>query len=242
MCALHCSGYYHDESRQAFGILFNIPRSISTESDLVQPTTLHQLLADTAHNMKLWPDLDDRFRLAFALAKSVLEFHMIGWLHKSLTALNVAFFPKNRASRDEQVKEPYIIGFNYSRPDDPSAFTEGIISSGAIGYQHPRYRQDTRGYRPEYDYYSLGIILMQIGFWQPLNKIVKLSSDTYDQNLKNRIPQLRQHMGRDYCDAVAACINGDFSPSNPESDKGGNKGIFIDFESQVLNRLNRPPI
>lgn len=241
--ALHCRGYFHDENRRAFGVLYDIPRSTNTELGPVEPITLHQVISKTTRNMKLWPDLDDRFRLAFILAKSVLEFHLVGWLHKSLTAWNVAFFPPKDAAHDPRIAEPYIIGFNHSRQDDLSAFSEASMSAETAGYQHPTYRTETRGYRPEYDYYSLGIILMEIAYWRPLKEIVGLTRGNYskenDPVLQKRIPGIRQHMGRDYCDAVTACINGDFKSPQSENENRGNKGIFISFESQVLSRLSK---
>jgi hypothetical protein len=241
MRALQCSGYYHSENRTAFGVLFDIPLSTNTELDPVEPTTLCHIIGDTAHrSVKYCPVLDDKYRLAFTLAKSVLEFHLVGWLHKNLTASNVAFFPTKSTPGDERIREPYIIGFNHSRPDRPSAFTEGIVNSADLWYQHPQYRKDTRGYRPEYDYYSLGFILLQIGYWQPLDEIVRgIDAENLEEKLKARILLLRQYMGREYCEAVMTCIDGAFGPSKAEDSEGGNNAVFIDFDTKVLSRLNK---
>jgi serine/threonine protein kinase len=238
--ALHCSGYFHEESRYAFGVLYDIPRSMNP--DPIQLITLQELISDTTSQMKLWPILDDRFRLAYILAKSVLQFHLIGWLHKRLTGSNVIFLSARKAALEGRLREPYIIGFNHSRPDDPFAFTEGLMTSGFAGYQHPNYRKYTRGYRPEYDYYSLGVILLEIGFWRPLTEIVKVNgiwSEEHDRKLKDRIPHLRQYIGKDYYEAVTACINGEFSGASTENDKENSNGTFLDFETKVLSRLNR---
>lgn len=242
MRALECKGYFHDTSQHAFGILYEIPHPNDLASGSIQHSTLQGVIAETTSKAKLWPVLDDRFRLAHTLAKSILDFHLLGWLHKDLTSSNVAFFFTHRRSYHEAINNPYIIGFNHSRDDDPSAFTEGIVRSGVPGYKHPKYRRDTQGYRPEYDYYSLGIVLMEIGFWRPLNEIVGIKDtycDEHDRKLRNRIPQLRQYMGRDYCEAVMACISGDFASAKVEVDKASDKGVLMDFESKVLSRLNR---
>ena len=47
--ALHCRGYSHDEHRQAFGVLYDIPRSMCPKLDPVEPTTLHQVKIGRAH-------------------------------------------------------------------------------------------------------------------------------------------------------------------------------------------------
>jgi hypothetical protein len=115
------------------------------------------------------------------------------------------------------------------------------VGSGVVGYQHPKYRSDTRGYRPEYDYYSLGVILMEIGFWKPFNEIAGFGHTygaEHDTKFKERIPYLRQYMGRDYCEAIMACINGNFGPPQAEDNRSSNK-IFVDFETKVLSRLNK---
>jgi serine/threonine protein kinase len=240
--ALHCRGYFHDESQHAFGILYEIPRQESSaDSTSIQNTTLHQWIVETTDKSKYWPVLDDKFRLAYILAKSVLEFHLVGWLHKNLTASNIAFFYPPTASREERTREPYIIGFNHSRPDEPSAFTEGIVKSGVLGYQHPKYRRATRGYRPEYDYYSLGVLLMEVGFWRPIKEIVgfgKTYGEEHDQKLRDRIPQLKQYMGRSYCEAVIACLSDDFNSLRTDDGGRNNKEVFIDFEIKVISRLN----
>ena len=241
MRSLHCNGYFHDEGRHAFGILYEIPRPIARDSSLLQYSSLHQLIAETTSKAKLWPVLDDRFKLAHTLAKSILEFHLLGWLHKGLTASNVAFFTARGTPREELIQNPYIIGFNHSRPDDHKAFTSGIKKSEILVYQHPKYRRDTRGYKLEYDYYSLGVVLMEIGYWRPFHEIVGFKGtygEEHDKKLKDRIPQLRQYMGREFCEAVMVCINGDFASSNASDDKGSNKGVLIGFETKVLSRLN----
>lgn len=243
MRTLRCTGYYLNESRYAFGILYEIPPSVDPRFGPVQYPTLHQLIAETSSKEKLWPVLDDRFKLAYTLAKSILDFHLCGWLHRNLNASNVTFLPLRGSLQEEHINNPYIIGFNHSRPDDPNEHTSGITRPGVKGYQHPRYRGETGRYRPQYDYYSLGIILMEIGHWRTFHQLVGFKyKDTYceghDRKLKARIPQLRQLMGRDYCEAVMACISEDFVPSKAENGTESNTSVYFDFENKVLSRLD----
>ena len=82
---------------------------------------------------------------------------------------------------------------------------------------------------------------MEIGYWRPFHEIIGFK-DTYDvehyRKLRDRIPQLRQLMGRDYCEGVMACISGDFVSSIAEDDTESNTRVFVDFENKVLSRLD----
>ncbi|KAK7431669.1 hypothetical protein QQZ08_001888 [Neonectria magnoliae] len=203
------------------------------------------------------PDLDDRFKLAATLAASLFELHSVGWLHKSLTSSNVAFFPSSSLSppstrlehsslaegdsierSSNLIRRPYLVGFNHSRPDDPDAFTSGFAESDSRHYQHPTYLKAGVGYRPEFDYYSLGIILLEIGFWKPLAKVTKDWTGSFEERrqrlLTSRVPRLRQHMGREYSDAVRCCLAGDF-----EGGSSGSREGLLQFRERVVARLSR---
>ncbi|RBQ99950.1 hypothetical protein FVER53590_12516 [Fusarium verticillioides] len=114
------------------------------------PTSTHSRAATAA------PDLDDKFKLAATLATSLFELHTVGWLHKSLTSSNIVFFPSftllpdsfgkdtdvtehGWAANSQSIREPYLVGFNHSRPDDPTTFTSGLTDSESRHYQHPAY-------------------------------------------------------------------------------------------------------
>ncbi|OTB07425.1 hypothetical protein M426DRAFT_20126 [Hypoxylon sp. CI-4A] len=233
--SLDCVGFFHESAKAAFGLVFEIP--LPTEGDPlhIRPKSLHELISTTADKYSLWPDLDDRFLLASTLATSLLEFHTVGWFHKNLTASNVVFFQEAGVEQGQQtVREPFLVGFNHSRPDDPQTFTSGISDRTSKYYQHPRYISERRGFKPEFDYYGLGIVLLEIGFWQPLERLRKRYTGTYSdisrQLLEDRVPQLKARMGRDYCEAVRCCIASDF---------GGalNKEALLQFGERVVARL-----
>lgn len=241
MRALYCKGFYHEPSRRAFGMLYALPSAFDKTMQTVQSITLQQWISETTAKPKLWPVLDEKFRLAHMLAKSILDFHIIGWLHKNLNASNVAFFGPADRSTDERVNDVYIIGFDHSRQNNPSALTLEVVDVKNRGYQHPTYRRNSRGYKPEYDYYSLGILLMEIGFWTPLKEIAGIRDtygDEHDRKLQERVPRLKQHMGRAYCKAVTACLSDDFGSSCASNDPEHDKKIFTSFESRVLHHLS----
>ena len=235
---LKCSGFYHEWSRAAFGIIFEIPQS-TMAGDSMKPQTLQQVIEMTTDNTSCWPDLDDKFKLASMLATSLLELHTVRWLHKSLTTSNIVFFPKQDEEQGQLIREPFFVGFDHSRPYEPLAFTSGIADSCSRDYQHPTYLKEDYGYRPEFDYYSLGIILMEIGFWTPFSKITRKWAGSYEdkrqQLLRDRVPRLRQHMGREYCEAVRCCIQSDFGDSKFGS--LGENDLLLNFGVKVVARL-----
>jgi hypothetical protein len=90
-----------------------------------------------------------------------------------------------------------------------------------LEYQHPTYLENTRRslsdpenraprFQQEFDYYSVGLVLMEIAFWRPLNEITqkirgepeKLVADL----LETHIPLVKTYMGDSYGDAVRFCL------------------------------------
>ncbi|KAF8251001.1 kinase-like protein [Wilcoxina mikolae CBS 423.85] len=237
---LRCAGFYENTGlrQRAFGLLYAIPLPGNTtaKSKLI---TLKDLLESEGHK----PVLGDRFELARKVAYCLLEVHKVGWLHKNISAYNIAFF--RPVPQDSPclafTTSPYLIGFNHSRPNDPRILTEGVGSDRKkLKYQHPEYLRKGHGFHPVYDYYSIGLVLLEIGVWRSLDAM--LSSDKMPPKLRSHekveylrkefVPLLGQRMGTLYRDAVDACLTGDF----PER---GNKEIHSAFETKVVNPLSR---
>lgn len=242
--ALDCRGFFHDPSEFAFGVVYNYPQRDRLEQDQLELRSLVGLITKTSSVVRLRPTLDDKFRLAYALARSVLEFHLVGWLHKRLNSSNIAFFATTEQLQDQWFQEPYIVGFNHSRPDEISAFTGEPEESS---YQHPSYIKDSRRYCLQYDYYSLGIILLEVGLWQSLDQMTREYSGSYEyirtKLLKNWIPLLKQSMGRSYFEAVRVCIEGDFGQSELRAGDANNaKALHLHFERHVVSQLNKFPV
>jgi hypothetical protein len=240
--ALECLGFYLNDSSCAFRMIFKIPKFPNVLS--MEPTNLHELMLKTS-KVKLQPALESKFKLAHTLARSVLEFHMVGWLHKQLKSSNIAFFPETGSLIDNLVVAPYIIGFNHSRPDEPYAFTEGFQTSEDKIYHHPTNLKGTTRYQPEFDYYSLGLVLLEIGLWKPLKSLVgdlvDLSADDLRKTLlSSRVPLLGQTMGKMYRNVVKACIRGEFAwPDKAGGAQNDVKASCIGFEHTVVIPLKR---
>jgi hypothetical protein len=101
------------------------------------------------------------------LCASLLEFHTAGWLQRSINTSNVAFFYSKGSAWDPQ--NFYFLGYSYSRPTDSSAHTEGPLDAEFCSYYyHPHYLRKTQRFRSQYDYYPLGIVLLEISLWRLL--------------------------------------------------------------------------
>lgn len=208
--SLDCIGFFHQPLRHAFGIVYRFPGQQNATYEL-SPLTLASIIRKTA-DTRARPSLDDRFNLAHQLASSVLEFHKVGWMHKAICPHNIAFFPGKRAHPLDWIKEPYIIGFNHSRQNEPKAFTEGpSVYNSAAKYQHYEYHGE-RAYLQAFDYYSLGLVLLEIGLWKLLEDQTAGwryadGKEMRKMLFEKRVALLAHHMGTQYCSAVKACLS-----------------------------------
>ncbi|KAF8242033.1 hypothetical protein K440DRAFT_619978 [Wilcoxina mikolae CBS 423.85] len=225
---LQCKGYYRDETKKRFGLVYEIPKLDP------KPITLRELIKNT-NNLSDRPSLGNQFELARKIVQCVLEVHKVGWVHKSLSSYNIIFLP-NTSPEPIPVTLPYLIGFNHSREDKRQIFTEGLVDENQRQYHHPEYLQNDHGFRPKHDYYSVGLILLEIGMWCPLSQLTKrMAGLTLQQRseelVKECVQNLGNSMGQIYCDAVKACLTSDFGEG------GDREGIRDQFEAKVVNRL-----
>ncbi|KAL8655657.1 MAG: hypothetical protein Q9226_002956, partial [Calogaya cf. arnoldii] len=223
--SLHCIGFYHIAHKHAFALVYDFPIDPTADSEEVQIYDLRTLI-EKSQSWKERPTLDDRYNLASKLVISLLEFHLIKWLHKSLSASHIVFFrSENKKTKTissaKGLENPYIIGFNHSRLDEPSAFTDGPgVTGNCRAYQHPQYSDRKYHFRPEFDYFSLGLVLLEIGLWMSLPAMTKGGS--------------MHHMGREYAAAVKVCLE-DFGSVGLE---GSGSDVKVSrFSGEVVERL-----
>ena len=236
---LHCSGFYNAPDLYALGLVFEFPRAEPVHN----LTTLRDLLTQDRDARRLGkenkPLLGSRFKLAHKLATSLLEFHKLGWLHKCVSSFNIVFFPTSDLSSDlEFIEKPYMVGFVHSRPNEQDAFTEGPPGEDD-DYQHPAYVSDKQRFCPEFDYYSLGIVLLELGLWKTIQEMTdsrdwEVPMEEFRQKLlMRRVPQLGKSMGARYRDAVKACLQWNSNPQNQIA----SVSVFLDFQRLVVDQL-----
>jgi len=160
---LHCVGYL-DRNINVTGYAFRLPRDAEPGKT---PVTLHQVLT-RSKSAKDIPDLGECFDLAKALVSTLFEIHNIGWMHKNIQPKNVIFWPKPNTRDEPDLRKPYLMGFDISRPYQPGEVSEKPLSRPEDDvYRHPKYKgSHSRSFRPSFDMYSLGVILYEIGLWR----------------------------------------------------------------------------
>ncbi|KAI9777742.1 MAG: hypothetical protein M1816_004597, partial [Peltula sp. TS41687] len=242
------------------GLVFEFPDS-STEQSFI---TLRSALEMTYNKREPPPPLEQRFQLAQALLTSVMNFHTVSWLQKSISSFNVACFHATDEPLLSGIANPFFLGFLYSRVDDDNAFTEGPTDDpDHQGYQHPGYRGRERvgrnrggvRYQVEYDYDSLGLVLLEIGVWRPLNRMLKRSNTECEQSSSDQsstseldcllryVEQLKYTMGSRYQRVVDTCLHGAFVGSSggldaqDDAEEKNRHVILRSFAGLVVERL-----
>ena len=256
---MRCIGAFAENSEEAaYGFVYELPSGIDSA-----PRTLIQYLEQGEAHPKDQPPLGEKFQLAYALADFHQQFHTIGWLHENFNPQNILFFTPPilqedvvRTQSSIMICSPYIVGLHKSRPDGDFWQTSGPHPDDSLhDYQHPVYSASGR-YHPSYDYYSLGIVLLEVGLWRPLKSV--LSSKRFQTMGATEIrsellaivqTRLGPRMGAVYRDAVLRCMDGSLEfgldsqldESNardaPRSD--ANTTIFELFIERVIEPLER---
>jgi serine/threonine protein kinase len=244
---LHCQGYYHHPGTYSLGLVYNYPELQYPDQQQPQQvpdvSTLHEILKqDIAGRHR--PLLGDRFRLAHSLASSLFEFHKVNWVQKAISAFNIVFFrPPMALSWKDHMSEPYFMGFLASRQDEEACFTEGPTDdSQHRQYLCPEYLRDRQRFLQHYDYYSLGLVLLELGLWRTLGDIrrgeaFQGSPEKFrDALLRIAVPRLGQTMGAVYQSAVEECLRWGLQ----ESEQSGGRCsslVCLRFRESVVGNL-----
>lgn len=164
-CIPKCVGYCQDEVNTRFGFIYENPKGAAA------PRTLRQLLSRS----QVPASLRSRIKTAKDLATSLLFLHAVGWLHKDLRSDNIVF---DGYATTPELPDLSLAGFGYARPDEIDVTTNRKLdlTSTAI-YRHPDHQGLTpKRYRKTYDYYSLGVVLIELAFWQPADAVLAMGS------------------------------------------------------------------
>ena len=211
---LDCLGYICHPSRTDRALFYSIPATQSS----TQPISLFKILPPSKKPSEAQPrpTLQERFHLAALLAISFLELHNVSWLHKGFNSNNAVFFPTPAGQIN--FKEFYLLGFDFSRPDRPGQNSLPTRPSPLDLYRHPHLRQPNPGssnstpnntaFKREYDMYSLGLVLFEIGVWMRLEDFMKpgLGPEQFkDRIIKYVERDMALLMGEAYANVVKAC-------------------------------------
>lgn len=113
--------------------------------------------------------------------------HSVDWLHKGLRSHNILFF--NPPNSLPKYHSPTISGFAYARPNLPEEKTDRPLRPSKDDiYRHP---DVVRGAAPRsqksHDIYSLGVVLVEIAYWQPIDQIMGIGNARKDLKGVNKV-------------------------------------------------------
>ena len=263
---LDCLGFFEakrDSGQEGFSFVYQVPRLTRMCDNNGGIITLNRLLVLSAmqtnsrtNQHTSQPLLGDKFRLAGALAGFLAEFHNMGWLHENFHSNNIVYFniPTDMErggispTTSTILFEPFVVGLNKSRPGGESWHTRGPADDkDFLDYRHPAY-QLTQRFRVGYDYYSLGIVLLEIGLWMPVTAISRRRENSTlrpeqwrDLFVSRYVPRLGYRMGMAYRDVVHALLSDRLDPELKQATSAAEaeSRVFSTFLEEVVGPLER---
>jgi Prion-inhibition and propagation len=213
-----------------FGFVFSVPGHLNMQRD--GPQTLIQFIQ---YPDKFFPVLEVRFDLAYKLASAMSLMHASKWLHKGFRSDNVLFL--NDASGNPVVNQPFLTGFEYSRPETQVSLRDRQTDRFDLDlYYHPDLPM--HDFNRIHDIYSLGVVLLEIALWKPLKD--EVSEQMLVQAMKDyflsdiTMQAVAGVMGSSYRDAVRVCLTGNFDVRL--EDDGSD--LSRQFTAKVLRKLS----
>jgi hypothetical protein len=171
---LDCVGYFHQPAKFRIGIVFVLPEAVSEASEM-KICSLHTIIKITDPNNvpdSTRPDLGDVFDLAKAMSYCLFRLHEHDWYHKNISSHSILLL----SSQDNfcnQLGSAVLVGFGDSRESRGISF--GPKSTGRL-YLHPSYIGNVP-FQKTFDYYGLGIVLLELGLWLPISLLREDHSD-----------------------------------------------------------------
>jgi hypothetical protein len=244
---LRCLGYVDDVPSSRFGFILALPSRpkavewshIDEKSETVDDSTANNqrssappqhitLYSILGSEMQSVPELGVRFSMATALCRTLLQLHAAGWLHKGIRSENVLLLDTDvstlseLATAEKDLIRPWLVGFDYSRPDTDAAMSETLSTYSKLQdiYRHPDSIKNvgaanpvTTRYRRAFDVYSLGCVLLEIGLWIRLEEAWKEKYGNNPSVFKERLVEiwskdLSRKCGKTYESVVRTCLQG----------------------------------
>lgn len=245
-CVLDCVGYFHQREFYRFGFVYVLPppeAGLSPSSiDLFSLNNIIRM-TDPENSDIERPHLGDVFSLAQSLASCLLALHEVSWLHKNLSSHHVLVFAPSVREVHRHVASAVLASFNDSRPK-ASNITLGPRHEFPH-YQHPLYRPGA-SFRRSFDYFSLGIVLLELGLWQPVSVLrqdhreINSPEDFRCKLIQTYVPMLGERMGVIYRGAVAFCLGAEEDgTTEPEHSAESRWELHEQFRLKVVEPLSR---
>ncbi|KAI1414646.1 hypothetical protein F5Y13DRAFT_197189 [Hypoxylon sp. FL1857] len=232
--ALRCVGLSHQDLERQYTLTFEIPK----EYDSPEFVNLDWIIQKVKGRER--PSLNQRLQISLLLAKALYKWHLVGWLHQGISSPNVIFFRTSEKGRVPDYAKPFLHGFDFARPDsDPSMGRTGDDPCLNV-YRHPERQGEARkGHHKKHDFYSLGVVMLEIGLWQWAPSLIKKGDNAnkvrkiLQQNCAER---LAHFAGDSYKAAVDVCLSGEFGV---ELDDASGTHLLKAFQSKVIDELSK---
>lgn len=134
---LDCIGYTTAAGHTPDGSTHDLVGYVYRYPDLASPkhvpVSLRVLLGQAYYSDEPnVPSLEERFKLARNLAIALYQLQCAGWVHRKVSSYNVIFFT-DRMTGQLDLGRPFLVGWQYSRPDDQRKLYPSESASKGIG-------------------------------------------------------------------------------------------------------------
>lgn len=138
--------------------------------------------------------------------------------------------------------EPWVLGFMFSRPESFFSAGPADFSPSRDVYRHPeRQGQPEKMFSKIHDIYALGVVLLEIGLWEPALKLEQNmfahASNAYavqSQLIKHAQRRLESRVGKKYKEIVIKCLTSNFDVTD---DTKEDLKLQQAFRTQVVDVL-----
>jgi hypothetical protein len=233
---LHCLGYFQEPKENRYGLAFALPQNY-------EPTPISLYTAITSLRRESRPTLGQRFTIAHKIGYTLMEWFLVGWVHKGINSKNVLFFRKEGEGEEafSDFNSPYLCGFEYARPN--REISNEVVKPRGLHwdlYRHPaRQGLPTEAFGRIHDIYAFGVLLLEVGLWQVAPDLF-VKGETNNLNpsaikarlVKNAWERLGHFMGQKYCDAVLLCLESSLAVD--VDDKRDSK-LIAAFKEKVVD-------
>lgn len=256
--ALECIGFVDQPTEERSVFLYKLP---ACDGEIgTSLTTLHAFInaVDSTKKRPLKrPSLNDRFSMAYTLALTISNVHASSWVHKNIWSRGILLFLHtqsgvNASNLYKQRLTPipgsrivsYLSDWGYARSEQQHTDMQSDFEIEPNLYRHPRRQgRPTQQFNRLHDIYALGVVLLEIGLWVTLSRLMEAKIREAEKS--GKLPRPRQvleelvalatinlpkEMGAGYTKAVITCLNGDFRGTDGPT-------LAVDFQEKVIDVL-----
>ncbi|KAI5209486.1 hypothetical protein E4T39_00714 [Aureobasidium subglaciale] len=239
---LRLLGYVEDPQQPRIGLVYDYRTIQPLQSEAIRPVTLMSLILTATQAKRpvdvsnATPFLEDRFRIALRLVEKLRDLHAENYFHGNIHSESIVFLQQGQSPqpRQSELHRPVISAFDMFSRNRIEYGDSPAISNIT---KHP---EDTGGEIDDvtavrYDLYQIGLVLLEIGLWNPVNDYFKEKYSLKDFKLrleKLYIPKLASKCGSLYMRAVQTCLRW------ADNDDVGRVGIEAVYDS-ILVKLQR---